>query len=83
MTATHDDVATTRLDAGAEGCELGLAHRVRRAVRALPAGAVLLCRSTAPAAEVEVPALVRLLGHIVRDVTVEADGVVRVTVEVR
>ena len=70
-----------RFDAGDLGCADGLAGEFRGQIRAIPPGEVLVVSVRDPAAKEDLPALARMMGHVVRSVEASADGRLVITVE--
>lgn len=73
-------MAEHEFDAGALGCNEGLARTFRERLQALPPGDTLRFVVRDPVARVEIPALARLLGHRVVSVGEDADRIT-ITVE--
>jgi arsenite methyltransferase len=81
LNSVKDD-AVPQFDAGEEHCGSGIAGQLRTWWAAQRPGTQSVVSVREPSAKADVPALARLLGHTVEDVT-ETDGTLRVTIRTK
>ena len=70
-----------RFDAGSLGCADGLAGEFRRHMQQIPVGHVLVVSTRDPAAKEDLPALARMMGHVVCSIEAPGEGRLLVSVE--